>query len=108
MGQIVSVDVKHSLGAEEAKRRVQAGIDGLRQKYAAQLSKLQIDWSDLRGDITVSAMGQTFKGAMEFFPDVVRVSLELPWVLAMIAEKAKGLMTRHTGEMLQLPPPSKD
>jgi hypothetical protein len=42
---------------------------------------------------------------MEFFPDIVRVSLELPWVLAMIAEKAKGLMTRHTGEMLQLPPP---
>jgi hypothetical protein len=105
MGQIVSVDVKHSLGAEEAQRRVQSGIDGLRQKYAAQLSKLQVDWSQGRGDVTIAAMGQTFKGAMEFFPDIVRVSLELPWVLAMIAEKAKNLMTRHTGEMLQLPPP---
>jgi hypothetical protein len=105
MGQVISVDVKHSLGAEEAKQRVQAGIDALREKYSAQLSALQIDWTDLRGDVTVTAMGQTFKGAMEFFPEYVRVSLELPWVLAMIAEKAKSLMTKHTDDMLRLPPP---
>lgn len=105
MGKVVSVDVKHSLGAAEAKRRVQEGVDALRQKYASHLSALQIDWAETTADVTITALGQTFKGALEFLPDVVRVSLELPWVLAMIAEKAKGLMTRHTGEMLQLPPP---
>lgn len=105
MGQIVSVDVKHSLGAEEAKRRVQAGIDALREKYASHLSTVQIDWGETRADLTIGALGHNLKGALEFFPDIVRVSLELPWVLAMIAEKAKGLMTKHAGEMLQLPPP---
>ncbi|HUO54173.1 MAG TPA: polyhydroxyalkanoic acid system family protein [Rhodoblastus sp.] len=105
MGQIVSVDVKHNLGAEEAKRRVQAGIEGLRQKYAAHLSAVQIDWGEARGDVTIHALGHSLTGALEFFPDIVRVSVELPWVLALVAEKAKGLMTRHAGEMLQLPPP---
>ncbi|MCI4678247.1 polyhydroxyalkanoic acid system family protein [Rhodoblastus acidophilus] len=105
MSQIVSVDVKHNLGAEEAKRRVQAGVEALRQKYAGHLSALRIDWSETRGDVTFAILGHSLKGAMEFFPDVVRVSVELPWVLALIADKAKGLMTRHTGEMLQLPPP---
>jgi len=105
MGQIVSVDVKHSLGAKEAKRRVQAGIDAIRDKYTAQLTALRIDWDDLRADVTVTAMGHTIKGAMEFFPEFVRISLELPWIMAMIAGRAKQLMTKHAGDMLRLPPP---
>ena len=51
-------------------------------------------------------MGHAMKGALEFHDDCVRVSLELPWMLAMMAEKAKGMIARHTDEMLQLPPPN--
>jgi hypothetical protein len=105
MGKLVSVDVKHSLGAAEAKRRVQEGIEALRQKYASHLSAVQIDWGETTADVSITTLGHIFKGALEFLPDLVRVSLELPWVLAMIAEKASGLITRHTGDMLQLPPP---
>jgi hypothetical protein len=105
MGQTVSVNVKHSLGAEEAQKRVRAGIEALQQKYADKLSSVAVDWSDLRADVAVSAMGHSLKGALEFLPDAVRVSLELPWVLALIAEKTKGVLTRETEAMLQLPPP---
>ncbi|WP_298422665.1 polyhydroxyalkanoic acid system family protein [Rhodoblastus sp.] len=107
MGQIVSVDVKHSLGAEEAKRRVQAGIEAMKEKYGEQLSVLQVDWSDMHADVVVGAMGHSLKGAFDFLPDCVRVSLELPWILAMIADKAKSLIAHKTENMLLLPPPPK-
>ncbi len=105
MGQTVTVDVPHKLGAEEAKRRVQFGVEALQQKYGDKLSALHIAWGDARADISVTAMGHEFKGAMDFLPECVRVSLELPWILAMIADKARGMIAKHTDEMLQLPPP---
>ncbi len=112
MGQIVTVDVPHQLGAEEAKRRVQAGVDALQQKFADKLSGLKIDWQETHADVNMTVMnfplrGMNFPlhGALDFLPDCVRVSLDLPWALALIAEKTKGMIARHTGEMLQLPPP---
>ena len=105
MGQTVSVDVPHKLGAEKSERRVRAGIEALQKKYAEHLSASDITWSDAHADFAITAMGHSLTGAMEFLPDRVRVSMELPWVLALIAEKAKGMIARHTDEMLQLPPP---
>lgn len=105
MGQTVTVDVPHKLGAEEAQRRVQAGVEALRHKYAEHFSALHIEWKDLRADIALTVMGHSLTGALDFLPDRVRVSLELPWLLAMIAEKARGMIAKHTDEMLQLPPP---
>ncbi len=106
MGQIVSVDVKHSLGAEEAKRRVQAGIEEMKAKYGEQLSFAQVEWNDMHADLVISAMGHGLKGAFDFLPDCVRVSLELPWILAIVAEKAKSLIAHKTEDMLLLPPPN--
>ena len=105
MGQIVSVDVKHSLGAEEAKRRVQAGIEAMKAKYGEQLSFAQVEWNDMHADFVIAALGHALKGAFDFLPDCVRVSLELPWVLALVAEKAKSLIAQKTEKMLLLPPP---
>ncbi len=105
MGQTVSVDVPHKLGAEEAERRVRAGIEALKSKYGETLSIVQVDWGEARADLTIAIFGHSLKAAMDFLPDCVRVSLELPWVLAMVAEKAKSLMAHQTEEMLRLPPP---
>jgi hypothetical protein len=105
MGKIVSVDVKHQLGAEEARRRVHEGVDALKEKYAEKLSIVTIVWSDMHADIKITAMGHALTGAMDFLPDCVRVSLELPLMLALLAEKAKGMIAQHTGDLLKLPPP---
>jgi hypothetical protein len=105
MGQTVSVDVPHKLGAEEARRRVQAGMNALQQRYGHKLSALHIVWSETRADLSVTLMGHALTGALDFLPDCVRVTLELPWMLAMIAEKAKGMIVQHTDDMLRLPPP---
>ncbi|MGO9391082.1 polyhydroxyalkanoic acid system family protein [Rhodoblastus sp.] len=105
MAHIVTVDVPHQLGAEEAKRRVEAGIEALQQKFAHKLDGLHIDWQGTHADVNMTVMNFPLRGGLDFLPDCVRVSLDLPWALALIAEKTKGMISRHTGEMLQLPPP---
>ncbi|WP_298357714.1 polyhydroxyalkanoic acid system family protein [Rhodoblastus sp.] len=105
MGQIVTVDVKHSLGPEEAKRRVQAGIEAMKAKYGEQLSFAEVQFNDMHADVVITALGHSLKGAFDFLPDCVRVSLELPWVLALVAERAKGLIAHKTETMLLPPPP---
>ncbi len=105
MGKTVSVDVPHKLGVAEAKRRIQTGMAALQEKFGHHLAALDIVWTDDRANFTIGVMGQTIHGALEVFADCVRVSVELPWALALIAEKAKGMIAHRTTEALQLPPP---
>ena len=107
MAHTVTVDVKHQLGTEEAKRRVQSGIEALQSKLGDKLGHLKIDWAETHADVLLTVMGHDLRGAMDFLPGCVRISLELPWALALIAEKIKGSIAQHTGEMLHLPPPPK-
>jgi hypothetical protein len=105
MGKIVSVDIQHQLGAEEAKRRFQEGLDAMKQKHAETLSHLTVEWKGPHADLKFTVMGHSLTAALEFLPQVVRVSLELPWILALAADKAKGMIARSGSEMLKLPPP---
>ncbi len=107
MGKIVSVDIKHQLGAEEAKRRFQEGIDAMKQKYADKLQAFTVEWTGLHADLKFTVIGHSLNAALDFLPEVVRVSLELPWILALAADKAKGMIARNGSEMLKLPPSSK-
>lgn len=105
MGKTVSVDIQHQLGAEEAKRRFQAGLDDLKHKHADTLSHLTVEWNGPHADLKFTVMNHSLTAGLDFLPTVVRVSLELPWILALAADKAKGMIARNGAEMLKLPPP---
>lgn len=105
MGQPVSVDVPHKLGAEEAERRVRRGFGLLKEKLGDKLSALDVRWGDGHADLTITAMGQTLRGALEFLPEAVRVTVDLPWFLAAIGGKLVGRIAQKTEEVLKLPPP---
>jgi hypothetical protein len=105
MGQTVSVDVPHKLGAEEAERRLREGFGLLQEKLGDKLSSLNVVWGDGRADLTITAMGQTARGALEFLPEAVRVSIEIPWFLAALGEKIVGKIAQKTEQVLQLPAP---
>ena len=105
MAQTVTVDVKHQLGPEEAKRRVHDGIAALQHRFGDKLGAVKVEWAETRADVLVGVMGHNLRGGMEFLPGIVRISVELPWALALIAEKIKGKISHHAGEMLHLPPP---
>ncbi|MBB4196993.1 hypothetical protein CCR94_23520 [Rhodoblastus sphagnicola] len=105
MGQPISVDVPHKLGAEEAERRVRRGFGLVREKLGDKLSALDVTWGEGRADLKITAMGQTLRGGLEFLPQAVRVTIDLPWFLAALGQTVVGKIARRTAEVLRLPPP---
>ncbi|MCW2315054.1 Putative polyhydroxyalkanoic acid system protein (PHA_gran_rgn) [Rhodoblastus acidophilus] len=105
MGQPISVDVPHKLGAAEAERRVRRGFGVIKEKFGDKLSAVDVVWGEGRADLTITAVGQTLRGALEFLPEAVRVTIDLPWFLAALGSSVVGRLAQKTAEVLRLPPP---
>ena len=102
MAKPVSVDIPHALGAAEARRRIEAGFGQLEQRLSAVgVRDVEKAW---RGDelaFTAQAMGQRLTGRLTVFPEAVRIELELPALLGMVAEKLKGGLREQGRLMLE-------
>ena len=93
------VSIPHQLGTAEAQRRLRTGIEQLKEQYAGKLAVLEDRWTGPHLDFRVSAIGQTVSGTLDGAEEQVTLALQLPWVLAMLAEKAQGLI-RSKGQLL--------
>jgi hypothetical protein len=99
MTQPVVVQIPHRLGKEEAARRLKAGFGNARSAFGAHFVVQEENWSGDRLDFRASVLGQATGGAIDVADDHVRIELQLPWMLAMIAEQAKALIQRQ-GQLL--------
>ena len=93
------VSIPHQLGQEEAKRRLQTGIAGLKETYGNKIAVVEDTWSGNRLDFRVTALGQGATGSIEVEQDRVTLAVQLPWVLAVLAEKAKSMIQKQ-GQLL--------
>jgi len=92
------VSIPHSLGREEATRRLKAGLT----RAASSIPVLKVDeerWEDNRMIFRVRAMGQAASGYLDVADDHVRLEVTLPWLLQRFAEVAQ-VAIRHRGNLL--------
>jgi putative polyhydroxyalkanoic acid system protein len=92
------VSIPHSLGREEATRRLKTGLS----RVATSVPMLSVDeerWEDNRMIFRVRAMGQAAAGHVDVADDHVRVEVVLPWLLQRFAEAAQA-MIRSRGDRL--------
>jgi hypothetical protein len=92
------VSIPHSLGREEATRRLKTGLS----RAATSVPMLSVDeerWEDNRMIFRVRAMGQAAAGHVDVADDHVRVEVVLPWLLQRFAEAAQA-MIRSRGDRL--------
>lgn len=92
------VSIPHSLGREEAMRRLKTGLS----RAATSVPTLSVDeerWEDNRMVFRVRAMGQAAAGHVDVADDHVRVEVVLPWLLQRFAEAAQA-MIRSRGDRL--------
>ena len=101
MSKPLVVMIPHSLGKDEAIRRLKAGIANLHEQFGDKLTRIEDTWTGDHLDFRVSALGQGVTGALDVTNDQVRLELQLPWVLAVFAEKAKGLIQKQGMLMLE-------
>ena len=92
------VSIPHSLGREEAMRRLKTGLS----RAATSVPMLSVDeerWEDSRMIFRVRAMGQAAAGHIDVADDHVRVEVVLPWLLQRFAEVAQAAI-RSRGNLL--------
>ncbi|MFM9846747.1 MAG: polyhydroxyalkanoic acid system family protein [Hyphomicrobiaceae bacterium] len=99
------VSISHSLGKEEARRRLSPGFT----KVAATLPILKVEqeaWTGDRLEFRVSAIGQVAEGFMDVAEDHVRVEVHLPWLLQRMAESIRGAIQARGRILLEHKPPT--
>jgi hypothetical protein len=95
------VSIPHDLGKAEAIRRLQHGVGQMKSQFGEKIASVESSWVGDRMDFRVGALGQNVSGHLDVTEDAVRVEVQLPWVLAMIAEKAKGFIQKQGTLMLE-------
>ena len=99
MSQPVQVDLPHSLGKEEARRRIAANIHKLESQIPGG-AKVQSSWSGDRLNLQVHAMGQAVTGDLDVEESRVRCKLELPGMLAMFARPIEAMLSKKGSDLL--------
>src|SRR5487761_2355524 len=92
------VSIPHSLGREEATRRLKAGLT----RAATSVPVLTVDeerWEGDRMSFRVRALGQAASGHLDVADDHVRLEVTLPWLLQRFAEAAQ-VAIRNRGHLL--------
>lgn len=98
MSKPLVVSIPHSLGREEAMRRLKTGLS----RAATSVPVLAVDeerWEDNRMIFRVRAMGQAAAGHVDVAEDHVKVEVVLPWLLQRFAEAAQT-MIQNRGKLL--------
>jgi hypothetical protein len=101
MSQRVVVSIPHRLGKEEALRRIQGGLGRVRTNFGAHLTVFEENWTGEHLDFRVGVFGQSSTGSIDVAEDHVRLEVDLPWLLAQLAEKAKAMIQRQGQLMLE-------
>ena len=99
MSKSVVVSVPHRLGKEEAVRRLKSGLKRTESSFGGHFAVLEENWSGDHLDLRIAMLGHPTGGKIDVAEDHIRIEVELPWLLAMVAEKAKALIQRE-GQLL--------
>jgi hypothetical protein len=105
MSRPLVVSIPHQLGKEEAVRRLQSGFGRARTTFGDKLAVIDENWSGAHLDFRAGILGQAVTGAIDVADDHVRVEVQLPWLLGLLAEQVKPFIERQGHLMLEKPKP---
>ena len=102
MSQPIVVTLPHRLGKAEALQRLQASFSDA-QWSGAGFFVFKNQWSGDHLDFRASLLGQSTSGTLDVAEDHVRLEVRLPWLLSLLANKAKALIQKQGKLMLEKP-----
>jgi hypothetical protein len=104
MARPVTVNIPHSLGKDEARRRIEQGFGRLQQQLGggmAGMLKFTERWEGDRLHFEGGGLGQKITGRLEVHADAVEVQLDLPEMLAMLADRITGALKKEGQKLLE-------
>lgn len=97
----LNLSIPHRLSPDEARARIQNTLAGLKNQHAARLAQVEEAWSGHHMDFRVAVMGQAVTGRVDVRENVVDMAIDLPWILAMFADKVRGDVQREGTRLLE-------
>ncbi len=101
MTRSLSISIPHRLTQEEARRRIQSGIADARNQFVGKLSSVEDRWTDNHLDFKFAVMSQSVTGRLDVLPNAVNLTIDLPWLLAALADKLKPDIERRGRKLLE-------
>jgi len=104
MARPVSVTIPHALGKDEARRRIEEGFGRLRQQMTSGIGAMmsfQERWEGDRLHFEGGGLGQKMTGRLDVRADAVEIQLDLPDILAALAEKITGKLKTEGQKLLE-------
>ena len=96
----ITVNIPHELGRAMARQRIEEGFGKISQQFGEAAAKaLTKTWDGDRMNFAVAAMGQSVTGHLDVQDAAVVMTILLPNVLALIANKIKGRVQKE-GQLL--------
>ncbi len=100
MSNPVTVDLPHSLGAEEARRRIERNLGKLTDHIPGG-ARVGSRWTGNRLDLDIDAMGQQVAADIDIQETIVRVRMTLPPALAFFGSMIEPLIRKQGTAMLE-------
>ena len=100
MSQPIQVDLPHSLGREEARRRIADNVHKLRDHIPGGTAEVASSWQGDELNLTVGALGQTVEARIGVEDKVVHCRIELPGILAMFARPIEAMLQKKGSDLL--------
>ncbi len=101
MSKPVTVSLSHDLGKPEAIRRLTDGLAYIEARHGTLIAMKENRWEGDRLVFTVAAMKQTASGFVDVEDHRVTLTVTLPFLLAMMADKAKSLIKKEGSLLLE-------
>ena len=96
----VVVVIPHRHGKAEAARRIKAGIEDARARYAAKLKVAEEKWEGDRLTFRAAVLGQTVNGTIDVGDDNARAEFKLTWFWAHMLKPAEELVRQEGTQVL--------
>jgi hypothetical protein len=106
MAKSIVISIPHDLGATEARRRIAEGLGPLQQSFAGKLTS-DVQWTGNHADINVGALGQKVTAQLDIEQTQVRIEVQLPFLLAALANRIQPYLQKTGSAMLRIGPPKK-
>lgn len=108
MSNAITVTVPHNLGVETAKARVSEQLTKMQRDYVDKVAHSDVTWAGDVATVRVTALGQTATAQIAVLKDLLRVDIQLPWLLAALSGKVQQVISRNADEALRIGHASKD
>lgn len=100
MSQPIEVDLPHTLGKDEARRRIANNVHKL-QEHIPGGAQVNSGWSGDKLNLDIAAMGQQVAATIDVEDDKVKLRVLLPPMLGMFSGMIQAALRRKGDVLLE-------